>query len=238
MLKIKNLSFKFNKKENYFFKNISIDFKAKNIHFIQGKNGSGKSTFFRLLQTDTNKNEELTGIFYLDREKYELTKNNNSKRNLINKIKIVPQAFDSMIADQFSFTQNLKLANISTYPTARKLPTYNFLPNFVEKFNINYDTPAYLLSGGQRQILAILMIVQKQTKILLLDEPTSALDEKNSLIIMTFLQNLTQSTNLTILIVCHDKKLIKQYSKNKYFCIQKDKNAEIRSIIQKPIDST
>lgn len=45
--------------------------------------------------------------------------------------------------------------------------------NGLEKY---LDTPAGLLSGGQRQALSLLMASLKQPELLLLDEHTAALD--------------------------------------------------------------
>src|SRR5581483_218231 len=77
--------------------------------------------------------------------------------------------------------------------------------------NIDMTTPAHLLSGGQRQILAIMMALQKPTRVLLLDEPTAALDNDNAQQVMAFLENITAELNLITLIICHDKELVVTY---------------------------
>ncbi len=151
-------------------------------------------------------------------------------KNITSQIKMVVQKFDLMLADQFSFKQNLQLASLPEHPFLAPLPNHQPLPSLIERFGIDFEKPVYLLSGGQRQILAILMALQKPTKILLLDEPTAALDEKNATMVMEFLKALISSISLTILIICHDKELVKRYAKNYFYEIDVDESTGQRTI--------
>ncbi len=228
-LKIEQLTFKFHNQSNYFFHNISLRFEANQLHFIQGKNGSGKSTFFRILQGKIYDNERLEGTLYVNNQKYAISNSQFNNKKLTQYIKMVQQKFDTMIADQFTFEQNLQLAQLATYPGLKTLPTNNPFEHILKQFAIDKKKPAHLLSGGQRQILTILMVLQKPTHILLLDEPTAALDEKNAQIVLQFLTFLSQSMGLTILIISHDKELIKTYAQSKYIEIQEHEHG-IRTI--------
>lgn len=80
----------------------------------------------------------------------------------------------------------------------------------VDRFHIDRKKPVHLLSGGQRQILALLMVLQTPIDYLLLDEPTATLDEENAEMVFEFLQGLTQE-GLTIFVVCHDKDLVERF---------------------------
>ena len=61
-----------------------------------------------------------------------------------------------------------------------------------------------LLSGGQRQALAILMATLKRPKLLLLDEHTSALDPKTSLKVLEITRDLVAKHRLTTIMVTHN----------------------------------
>ena len=81
----------------------------------------------------------------------------------------------------------------------------------------DYDKPVSLLSGGQRQILAIMMAIQKECGLLLLDEPTSALDSQNSETVMQFIKDLVAQTGITVLIICHDSDLVQRYASDGFY---------------------
>jgi len=66
--------------------------------------------------------------------------------------------------------------------------------------------PVSLLSGGQRQALALLMAALKRPKLLLLDEHTAALDPAIAKKVMDLTQALVREGNLTALMVTHNMK--------------------------------
>jgi len=225
MFEIKDISFRFAKDKSYFFKNLSIAFDSGKMHFIRGKNGAGKSTLFRLLQGNSTQQEQVSGDLEISGVKYQL-----EKRDRIDEVRLVHQKFDNMLADQFSFDDNMRFAAIAQYPKFRSLPDYKPVPDFLKQFGIDHTKPVKLLSGGQRQILAILMVLQKPTKILLLDEPTAALDDQNTNMVMEFLSELVRTTDLIILMICHDKELVQRYARDGYLELVVDQETGLRSI--------
>jgi len=234
-LSIEHLSFKFHRRSPFFFHDLSFTLDENKLHFVQGKNGSGKTTLFRILRGNTSKDEFVSGVFHIYDQVYSASDNHPLDKEFTNKIKMVPQKFDLMIADQFTFTENLRLANMPEYPTIAQLPPHQPLPDLIKRFGIDYSKPSQLLSGGQRQILAILMALQKPTTILLLDEPTAALDEKNATMVMEFLSELIRSIAITIVVICHDKDLVFRYASDSFFEIEVDEQTETRRIIKVPI---
>jgi len=208
-LKIANLSFQFAKDKPFFFHNLSASFEAGKIHAIYGRNGSGKSTLFRLLQGHLMADDVVSGQIQLGDHVISIS---SSEKSAFNRIKMVSQKFDSMLADQLSFIENLKLASLNEFPTFGTLPKHQPLPDFLKRFDIDMHKPVRLLSGGQRQILAILMVLQKPCSVLLLDEPTAALDDQNAAMVMEFVRNLVQTMGMTMIMICHDKELAQRYA--------------------------
>lgn len=66
------------------------------------------------------------------------------------------------------------------------------------------DEPVFMLSGGQRQILSLLMAVLRPSKILLLDEHTAALDPDAAKLVMRFTHHLLRNHNMTTIMITHD----------------------------------
>ena len=68
------------------------------------------------------------------------------------------------------------------------------------------------LSGGQRQMAYIAMIIAQDTEYIFLDEPLNNLDMKHSVQIMKILRNLVDEYGKTIMIVIHDINFVSCYS--------------------------
>ena len=60
------------------------------------------------------------------------------------------------------------------------------------------------LSGGQRQVLSLLMATLGTPELLLLDEHTSALDPKTAKMLMQFTNTLIQEEAVTTLMITHN----------------------------------
>lgn len=66
------------------------------------------------------------------------------------------------------------------------------------------DHPAHLLSGGQKQLLALASVLVTEPEVLVLDEPTTLLDLRNSRRVADVLQRLNQQ----VVLVTHDLELL------------------------------
>lgn len=222
---IQSLSFKFDaNNKTYFFKDLSASFTPHTVHMIEGDNGVGKSTLFNILQGEVPPNAFVQASLVLDGVTY-TAHNNKLPHTFTEQVHLVRQNYDTMIAPHFSVVENLQLANMAVYPRITPLPHATLL-NVIKPLGIDIHTPANRLSGGQRQLLAILMALQKPTKLLLLDEPTATLDVKNTQLIMQCLNQLAEQLKVTMLIICHDKELVRAYAKDNSFCMRHTQQGE------------
>lgn len=74
------------------------------------------------------------------------------------------------------------------------------------------DRPLGDLSGGQRQLAWIAMVLAQDTEVLLLDEPTTFLDLKHQLTVMDVVRRLREKRDLTIVVVLHDVEQAARYA--------------------------
>lgn len=225
---LNNLSFAFNATSPLFFDALSCTMQMHQLYFLQGVNGSGKSTLFRIIQGDVDTHEIADGSITIDGIEYHVA-DPDHRTALHAMVHVVQQDYSAMLADQFTFAQNLQFAQLPTYPTLTALPTYRTIDAFVERFGIAINRPVQLLSGGQRQIVAILMMLQKNPRLLLLDEPTAALDPANTAMVFTFLHELVKITQLTVLVITHDQTVMQQYAQD-YFALRIDPTTGIRTL--------
>jgi iron complex transport system ATP-binding protein len=60
------------------------------------------------------------------------------------------------------------------------------------------------LSGGQKQLVWITMVLAQETDVLLLDEPTTFLDLHHQLEVMEIIETLRDESDITVVLVLHD----------------------------------
>ncbi len=201
ILEAKNIS-------KYFHDPISIQV-LKNISFsilqgefvsVIGKSGCGKSTLLYILSTmDTDYEGDLLidNIPMRNKKEAELALVRSEKIGFVFQF--------HYLLNEFSVLRNvmlpgLKLANYSEKEVEarayQKLKILGIQDEALKNPN--------QLSGGQKQRVAIARSLINDPLILLADEPTGNLDKKNSEIVFSIFQELSEVFNQALLIVTHD----------------------------------
>ena len=179
----KDVSFSYpGKQENLIFKcNFSI--KKPGFWMVVGKNGSGKSTFLKLINGIIKPNN---GII-------------NSKAN----IGMVFQNPDHQILMPNCRSELLININqnISDYEINKKI---EYVLDQVGLTGFE-KRPVHTLSGGQKQRLTIACALVSNKKFILLDEPTALLDKTSQLKVLNTIKDLTSDHKnpLTALWITH-----------------------------------
>jgi len=206
-MKVRNLCFQHHKQAPYFFKGLSFELEEGRMHALHGKNGVGKSVLLNLLSQNMQQGAVISGEIIAE------------------KTVLMNQQYDLTLVGPFTFVENMQFSALGRFPSpfaglkpSSQVMHGHFL-TLLKQFHIDITVPVQQLSGGQRQILALLMQLQKKTKVLLLDEPTAALDEQNAALVFEFLQALK---GITILVVCHDQDLILRYATGRHLCMEID----------------
>ncbi|ADJ14184.1 ABC transporter ATP-binding protein [Halalkalicoccus jeotgali] len=74
------------------------------------------------------------------------------------------------------------------------------------------DREVSSLSGGQRQLVWIAMVLAQDTDVLLLDEPTTFLDLHHQLEVMEIVRTLREDREITVVLVLHDIEQAARYA--------------------------
>ncbi|WP_246119138.1 ABC transporter ATP-binding protein [Alkalibacterium putridalgicola] len=187
---IRNLSFAYPGSEELVLKNISETFEVGKKYAIVGENGSGKTTFIKLL---TRLYEPTTGTIKMnkiDTKKYDL-------REYFNLFGVVFQDYHLV---GFSLGQNISVT--PTYDKDRVMMTLDkvglgeFVRNLPKQLDTylgtEFDDSGVNVSGGQEQKLAIARSLYKDAPVMILDEPTAALDPLTEFEIYQNFDNLVE----------------------------------------------
>ena len=81
----------------------------------------------------------------------------------------------------------------------------------LEHFNLDPEASPFLLSRGQRQIVALASVVVCEPDILILDEPTCGLDYKECMVVMQAVEELREK-GCAVLMVCHDMEVVSDFA--------------------------
>lgn len=196
------------------FRNEGKDFKALDdinleiyegeIFGIIGMSGAGKSTLVRTLNRLEEVTEGSVSFFGTDIGSLKAS----DLRKIRRSISMIFQSFN--LLNQKTVLENvmlpLKIARVGR--KERKLKALEML-RVVGLEDKAGSYPAQL-SGGQRQRVAIARALTVDPKVLLCDEATSALDPKITEEILTLLQEINKTRNLTVIIITHEMSVVEK----------------------------
>jgi len=74
--------------------------------------------------------------------------------------------------------------------------------------------PLGMASGGEKQRAYLAQAIVQAPQLLILDESTASLDNEMKYELLDLVQNLNQTSNITVFFVTHDLPLAKQYAKH------------------------
>lgn len=165
MLLINNLSFF--RDENLIFENLNLSLGNGQITQLRGKNGSGKTTFLKVI---LNLLSSKTGEIFWEGQNI-----NKNIFNFYNQITYIADHNTSSrklsVLDNINFWKGLSSSNLSNDKTLLLLETFN-----LKKY---LNTETMYLSSGEVKKLELLRLILEQKKIWILDEPYNHLDDSS-----------------------------------------------------------
>ena len=169
---------------------ITLDLAEHRIGIVGG-NGSGKSTLARLcngLVVPTNGRVTVCG--------HDTVRELPQVRRLVGFVFQDPdlQIIMPTVAEDLAFS--LRPARLPKQEVEARVDLW------LDKYGLasHKDHPAHLLSGGQKQLLAIAAILITDPQIVIFDEPTTLLDLRNTRRVMDVVSGLDQQ----VVVVTHD----------------------------------
>ncbi|ENN93971.1 energy-coupling factor ABC transporter ATP-binding protein [Bartonella bovis] len=180
-------------------KNITVQLTEKRVAII-GANGSGKSTFARLINGLQLPSSGFVSVDGLDTKR--------DAKAVKRKVGFVFQNPDNQIVlplvhEDLSFgLKNLKLSKEEIRRRADEI---------LQRYNLQNlkNHAVHLLSGGQKQLIAISSVVVMKPDYIIFDEPTTLLDLRNKRKVAQVIEELPQ----TAIVVSHDLEFLKKFDR-------------------------
>jgi ABC-2 type transport system ATP-binding protein len=164
---------------------------------ILGQNGSGKSTLVRLLSTLLLPDGGSAHIFGHD-----VFKEARKVRRLVNRVSVEASFFKKMSAAE-------NLAYAARFYGMGPRETHAKIPVILERVGFpaaRRNESMENLSRGMQQKVALARALLTSPVLLLLDEPTTGLDPRSKQEVQTFIREIREQHDSTILLCTHDMK--------------------------------
>jgi biotin transport system ATP-binding protein len=180
-------------------RDVSVRLPERRVGVI-GANGSGKSTFVRLLNGLVLPDEGRVRVNGLDTRA-----DGRGVRRQVGFCFTNPDAQIVMPTVREDVGFGLRRRGLSR--SERDALVTDVLTRF--ELADHADHPAHLLSGGQKQLLALAAVLVTEPSVLVLDEPTTLLDLRNARSVAGHLQGLDQQ----VVLVTHHLELLEGFDR-------------------------
>lgn len=199
-LSLKNVSFLYQSGVSA-LKNVSFEAYAGELVTLVGRNGAGKTTITKIINGLLKPTEGNVTIDGVDTKslrisqiaKYVSTLFQNPDRQLCKETVLEEVTLSCILIGQNEDEAKAHAMEI------------------IDELELDPEASPFMLSRGQRQMVALAATVVTNPKILLLDEPTCGLDYKECMIIMQVVERLRKN-GCCVIMVCHDMEVVLDYA--------------------------
>ncbi len=191
-----DVSFRYNDKNDYVLKHVSLDVKAGEYVALVGSSGAGKTTLCSLIPRFYDVTDGSICVDGVDVRDLKL-------KCLRNNIGIVQQdvyLFAGSIIENIRYGRP-DATDEEVYEAAKKANAHEFIMSLPEGYSTDIGQRGIKLSGGQKQRLSIARVFLKNPPILIFDEATSALDNESEKVVQESLETL--AANRTTFVIAH-----------------------------------
>lgn len=182
---------------------IDLRLKRGEVLGLVGDNGSGKSTFVKILSGFQRPDE---GEIYIDNKQMEFHSVKDARKG---GVETVYQ--DLALVPALTVYENLFLNREVTHGGRLGWLAHKEMRKLARQYlaDIRVDIPSVnslvqTLSGGQRQAVALARATHQESKVLLLDEPLAAMGAKESALVIDLVKDLSQNHGMSMIVIDHN----------------------------------
>lgn len=174
---------------------VSFEMKRGETLAILGQNGSGKSTLVRLLSTLLLDDGGSAHVFG-----HNVAEETRAVRRLINRVSVEASFFKKMSAVE-NLSYAARFYGMPIRDTRKRIPEILGRVGFPAE---RMGEPLEDMSRGMQQKVALARALLTAPILLLLDEPTTGLDPRSKLEVQTFIREIREVHDATVLLCTHD----------------------------------
>jgi ABC-2 type transport system ATP-binding protein len=174
---------------------VSLTIKRREIVGVLGSNGSGKSTLIRAISTLLVPDSGSVHVFGHD-----VTREERTVQRLINRVS-VEAAFFRKLSPMENLLYSARLYGV---PAAEARVQIRAILTRLGIKQDRINQPLESMSRGMQQKVAVARAFLTSPILLLLDEPTTGLDPRSKQDVQTFVRELRDTHDATILLTTHD----------------------------------
>lgn len=197
ILELKNITYSIKGKD--ILKNISLSIEKGSFLTISGPSGSGKSTLLKIIASIASPTSGT--ISYKDKliDDYQIT----DYRKEVSYSFQNASLFGETVKENLAFPFEIRGEEFNQQHVMEALKMVQLPESYLDK-------KVTILSGGEKQRIALIRNIIFLPEILLLDEVTSALDVENRRIIGKAIRQLNKEKGITVLWVTHNEEEIQE----------------------------
>ena len=181
----------------YSLNDVSFEAYPSEILCLVGQNGAGKTTITKLINGLL---KPRCGSVYIDGTKTNTVKTSTIARS----VSTLFQNPDRMLSCETVLDEVMLSCTLVGYTPqdARERSL-----RVIHQLHLNPEANPFLLSAGQRHIVALAATIVTEPKVLILDEPTCGLDYAECYYVMRVVQDL-RARGCCVVMVCHDMEVV------------------------------
>jgi putative ABC transport system ATP-binding protein len=183
-------------------KGVSFDVHAGEWCMLIGPNGAGKTTLLNIV-SGTLPAPRPDHVRVCGRPVTELTSSERSR--LVLQVRQDPMLGT---APDLTVLEHLAIADPRNGSVVRPLarPRRRHYQGFLARYGLGdrLDQPVATLSGGQRQLLTLLLARLRGVRLLLVDEGLAGLDQANAEVCLAELETMVQAEGCAVVMITHD----------------------------------
>lgn len=173
-VEFRNVSFKYPGSENYALRNVNMKFEIGKRLAVVGMNGSGKTTFIKLLCRLYDPTEGEILLNGIDIRKYNYAEYMNIFSVVFQDFKLFSLTLGENVASGSNIDREKVIDCLNKAGFGGRLAE---MPNGIDTYlYTDYEKDGVNVSGGEAQKIAIARALYKDSPFIILDEPTAALD--------------------------------------------------------------